>query len=172
MGALNIFSLLFLGAAFIAQSNGAINRFIPMWCVDLHASPGVSTFNSTKDAMQACVESNTCIGFKKTSDNGYQLLRGLTGYTFNETSRDYYLWDKTGGKTFQNQPNELDALILFAIYPNDECPFPFDIVGSLCRGRSGVSREMCYSYPTYMAPQHDGTNCYVLQKQTVINSWA
>uniref|UniRef100_A0A914Q523 Uncharacterized protein n=1 Tax=Panagrolaimus davidi TaxID=227884 RepID=A0A914Q523_9BILA len=172
MGAFNIFSLVFLGAAFIAQSNGAINRFIPMWCVDLHATPKGSTYGSTKDVMQACVEAGTCIGFKKISGNEYRLLYGLTNYAFNETSRDYYLWDKTGGKTFPNQPNELDALILFAIYPLGECPVPFYVDGSLCRGFSEISREICYSYPTYMAPQHDGTNCYVLQKQTVINSWA
>uniref|UniRef100_A0A914QK66 Uncharacterized protein n=1 Tax=Panagrolaimus davidi TaxID=227884 RepID=A0A914QK66_9BILA len=139
MGAFNIFSLVFLASAFIAQSNGAINRFIPMWCVDLHALPNGPTFDSTKDVMQACVEGNTCIGFKKISDNEYRLLYALTGYTFNETSRDYYLWDKTGGKTFPNQPNELDALILFAIYPLIECPASFGIDGSLCRGLSSIS---------------------------------
>uniref|UniRef100_A0A914PEA4 Uncharacterized protein n=1 Tax=Panagrolaimus davidi TaxID=227884 RepID=A0A914PEA4_9BILA len=172
MGALNIFSLVLLAAAFIAQNNGAINRFIPMWCVDLHATPVGSTYDSTKDVMQACVEAPACIGFKKISESEYLRLYLLTGYTFNETSRDYYLWDKTAGKTFQNQPNELDALILFAIYINGECPAPFFVDGSLCRGRSDISREFCYSYPTYMAPQHDGTYCFVLQKQTVINSWA
>uniref|UniRef100_A0A914Q634 Uncharacterized protein n=1 Tax=Panagrolaimus davidi TaxID=227884 RepID=A0A914Q634_9BILA len=91
MGALNIFSLLFLGAAFIAQCNDGINRFLPMWCVELHATSEGSTLNSTKAAMQACVESTSCIGFKKNSENGYQRLYGLTGYEFNEPSKDYYL---------------------------------------------------------------------------------
>uniref|UniRef100_A0A914Q719 Uncharacterized protein n=1 Tax=Panagrolaimus davidi TaxID=227884 RepID=A0A914Q719_9BILA len=173
MGILNIFSLLFIGSAFIAQSNAGINRFLPMWCVDLHATPFlIAPYNSTKDAMQACVEFPSCIGFKKTSDSGYLLLHQLTGYVFNETCKDFYLWDKTGGKTFPNQANPYETVILFAIFLYGECPAGFDIEGSLCRGNIDIiSEDRCYTFPSYMNPQHDGTSCYVLQKQTVITSW-
>uniref|UniRef100_A0A914PJE2 Uncharacterized protein n=1 Tax=Panagrolaimus davidi TaxID=227884 RepID=A0A914PJE2_9BILA len=117
-------------------------------------------------------KSQARIGFKKTSENVYRLLYALTGYEFNEPSKDYYLWDLSGGKTFPNQPTPFEQAILFAIYKFGECPTPFDVDGTLCRGRSSITREICYSYPSYMAPQWDGTNCYVLQKQTIINSWA
>uniref|UniRef100_A0A914QNB7 Uncharacterized protein n=1 Tax=Panagrolaimus davidi TaxID=227884 RepID=A0A914QNB7_9BILA len=175
MGILSIFSLLFIGSAFIAQSNAGINRFLPMWCVDLHATPFVNApYNSTKDAMQACVGFASCIGFKKTSDNGYRLLSALTGYVIDETCKDNYLYDKSGGKTFPNQPNPYETVILFAIFPYaySECPNGFENVGSLCRGSSFITKERCDTYPSYMAARYDGTSCYVLQKQTVINSWS
>uniref|UniRef100_A0AC35GDV1 Uncharacterized protein n=1 Tax=Panagrolaimus sp. PS1159 TaxID=55785 RepID=A0AC35GDV1_9BILA len=174
MGVFNLFSVLFLGAAFIAQSNGGINRFLPLWCVKLHVTPSVQTFDSAKDAMQTCVESDSCVGLKNTSDNGYQHLIQLTGYVIDETCRDYFLWDKTRGVTFPKQPNPYETVILFAIFPyaGSECPPGFDVDGSLCRGQSVITEDMCATYPSYMAARYDGTSCFVHQKQTIINLWS
>uniref|UniRef100_A0A914QDC8 Uncharacterized protein n=1 Tax=Panagrolaimus davidi TaxID=227884 RepID=A0A914QDC8_9BILA len=173
MSVLNIFSLLILGVVFIAESNGGINRFLPLWCVELHTTPYANAeYNNTKDAMQACVEFSSCIGFKKTSDNGYRLLSALTGYVINETCKDYYLLDKSKGQTFPNQPNPYETVILFAIFPYGECPYGFATEGSLCRGRSSITSDICDTFPSYMASRHDGTSCFVLQRQSVINSWS
>uniref|UniRef100_A0A914P2D0 Uncharacterized protein n=1 Tax=Panagrolaimus davidi TaxID=227884 RepID=A0A914P2D0_9BILA len=125
--------------------------------------------------MRVCVDptSVTCIGFKKIGENQYQRLRALTGYVITETSEDYFLWDQTGGEIFPNQPNELEYAIFFAIFKNGgECPLGFAIDGTLCRGSVGVPKERCDSYPSYMLPQWDGTTCFVVQKQTVLDSWA
>uniref|UniRef100_A0AC35GMY2 Uncharacterized protein n=1 Tax=Panagrolaimus sp. PS1159 TaxID=55785 RepID=A0AC35GMY2_9BILA len=111
-----------------------------MQCVELRAIYYIdSPFDSLKAAMRVCGESFACVGVKKTSGNRFQSLTALTGYVFNETCKDYYLRDKTGGVTFSNQPNQMEAKILFAIYPNGECPSSFFVDGSLCRGRSIVT---------------------------------
>uniref|UniRef100_A0A914QT14 Uncharacterized protein n=1 Tax=Panagrolaimus davidi TaxID=227884 RepID=A0A914QT14_9BILA len=169
----NIFSFLFL-LVFIAKINAGISIFIDLQCVELRYTILSSTIYETpKSAMRACAEiGSTCIGIKKTSENGYQQLRGLTGYVYNETCKDYYLWDGSGGQTFPNQPTPLEPKILFAIYKLGECPVPFDVDGTLCRGRSSITKDVCYTYPSYMVPQWDGTSCSVVQRQTVLNLWA
>uniref|UniRef100_A0AC35EWI2 Uncharacterized protein n=1 Tax=Panagrolaimus sp. PS1159 TaxID=55785 RepID=A0AC35EWI2_9BILA len=123
-----------------------------MQCVELYAEPTGPTFDKPKAAMKSCIEGSTCIGVKKTSKNEYQELRRLTGYIFNGTCKDYYLWDKSRGVTFRHQPHELEAAILYAIYPNRECPTSFDVAGSLCRGLSSVTENIYGTYPSYMAP--------------------
>uniref|UniRef100_A0A914QFH5 Uncharacterized protein n=1 Tax=Panagrolaimus davidi TaxID=227884 RepID=A0A914QFH5_9BILA len=169
MAAFTIFSLFFVGAVVIAQIDDGNNHFLQVLCTELHATPVGSTYNSTDAVMQACVDGNTCIGFKTISDNVYQLLYQLTGYEFDDTD-DYYLWDKSNGETYQNAPNELDPKILFAIYSPGQCPVRFYEETTICRG--SITSDICYSYPTYMAPQHDGTFCRVLTKQQVLDSWA
>uniref|UniRef100_A0AC35EWB4 Uncharacterized protein n=1 Tax=Panagrolaimus sp. PS1159 TaxID=55785 RepID=A0AC35EWB4_9BILA len=141
-----------------------------MLCYQLYATPAPLTLNSEMAAMKACSELQNCIGFKKTTENEYVLLIHLTGYVVNETCKEYYLWDKSGGITYPKQPTELEATILFAIFPYawNECPPGFDVDGSLCRGRSS---SITGTHPSYMALRYDGTYCYVLQKQTVIDSW-
>uniref|UniRef100_A0A914QUD2 Secreted protein n=1 Tax=Panagrolaimus davidi TaxID=227884 RepID=A0A914QUD2_9BILA len=157
--------------ALIGGSYGGVEVFLNILCVQFYATPTGSTFDSPIAAMKDCVEGLTCIGFQKTSDNRYQQLRRLTGYAVNQTCKDYFLWDKTGGKTFPNQPNEVEAAILFAIFPYGECPTSFDVDGSYCRGRSSITKDSCDTFPSYMAARYDGTFCFVLQKQTIINSW-
>uniref|UniRef100_A0A914P1U8 Uncharacterized protein n=1 Tax=Panagrolaimus davidi TaxID=227884 RepID=A0A914P1U8_9BILA len=170
MGVLNIFFFIFLFVS-TAKSDGETYRFLHTFCVQLNALPSGQTFDTLIAAMEDCIEYGTCVGVKKTGEDKYQQLLRLTGYAFCETCTDYYLLDKTGGLTYPNQPNDLEAVILFAIFPIGECPTSFDVDGSLCRGRGSITADICYSYPSYMAPQHDGTNCYVYQKQTVIKSW-
>uniref|UniRef100_A0A914QQ06 Secreted protein n=1 Tax=Panagrolaimus davidi TaxID=227884 RepID=A0A914QQ06_9BILA len=159
-------------SALIGGSYGGVEVFLNILCVQFYATPTGRTFESPIAAMKYCVGTSTCVGFQKTSDNGYQQLYRLTGYAVNQTCHDYYLWDKTGGISFPNQPNELEAAILFAIYPNTECPTTFDVDGSLCRGRSSITEDICGTYPSYMAARYDGTSCIVVQKQEVIKSWS
>uniref|UniRef100_A0A914PN67 Uncharacterized protein n=1 Tax=Panagrolaimus davidi TaxID=227884 RepID=A0A914PN67_9BILA len=172
MAAFTIFSLFFVGAAVIAQIDDGNNHFLHVLCTELHATPVGQTYNSTDAAMDGCVETDTCIGFKRIAENVYQRLYGLTGYEFDDT-QDYFLWDKSNGETYPNAPSLLDTKILPAIYPTSQCPIRFDVISTpttLCRG--SITSDICYSYPTYMAPQYDGTNCHVLTKQSILDKWA
>uniref|UniRef100_A0A914P5D8 PAN-3 domain-containing protein n=1 Tax=Panagrolaimus davidi TaxID=227884 RepID=A0A914P5D8_9BILA len=172
MRAFNIFAFLFL-AVLISNSHGGVNIFLNISCVEFNATLSTPIYETPKAAMRECVEQDSCIGFKKTSEYGYQTLRGLTGYVINEASEDNYLWDQTGGEIFPNQPNELEYAIFFAIFKNgNECPLRFAVDGTLCRGNTAISKDICDTFPSYMVPQWDGTTCFVVQKQTILNQWA
>uniref|UniRef100_A0A914PFW6 Uncharacterized protein n=1 Tax=Panagrolaimus davidi TaxID=227884 RepID=A0A914PFW6_9BILA len=168
----NTFSFLFI-LALIAKIDAGISIFIDLQCVELNATLSTfDTFNTAKSAMRKCSELASCIGVKKILENEYLLLHTLTGYVINETCKDYYLWDVTGGQTFPNQPTPIEPAVLFQIYKDgSECPRGFNVDGTLCR-RYAVTSEFCYSYLSYMAPQHDGTSCWVVQRQTILDSWA
>uniref|UniRef100_A0AC35GA45 Uncharacterized protein n=1 Tax=Panagrolaimus sp. PS1159 TaxID=55785 RepID=A0AC35GA45_9BILA len=169
MAAFTIFSLFFL--VVFAQNIDGNEQFLHVLCTELHATPIGAAYNSPDAAMDACVDGNTCAGFKRISDNAYQLLYRLTGYEFDDT-QDYFLWDKSGGETYPNQPNAIDSKILSGIYLS-QCPLSFNLVSTpttICSG--AITSDMCYSYPSYMAPQYDGTYCYVLTKQQVLDTWA
>uniref|UniRef100_A0A914QD12 Uncharacterized protein n=1 Tax=Panagrolaimus davidi TaxID=227884 RepID=A0A914QD12_9BILA len=119
--------------------------------------------------MQACVERPSCVGYQKISENKFINLRTLTGYVLNKTSEDYFLLDTSKGQTFPKQPQSFDAAILFEIYRYGECPMSFVVDESICVGRS--TPDMCSAYQSYMDPQHDGANCTVLPKQSIIDLW-
>uniref|UniRef100_A0A914PCZ8 Uncharacterized protein n=1 Tax=Panagrolaimus davidi TaxID=227884 RepID=A0A914PCZ8_9BILA len=170
MRAFIIFSFLLLGI-FIAKSNGETYKFLNILCVQLKATQYGSPFDSAKDAMEACVERSSCVGYQKISENKFINLRTLTGYVLDKTSEDYFLLDTSNGQTFPKQPQSFDAAILFEIYRYGECPMAFVVDESICVGRSAVTPDMCSAYQSYMDPQYDGANCTVLPKQSIINSW-
>uniref|UniRef100_A0AC35G9J8 Uncharacterized protein n=1 Tax=Panagrolaimus sp. PS1159 TaxID=55785 RepID=A0AC35G9J8_9BILA len=172
MRAFIFFSFLLLGI-FIAKSNGATYKFLNTLCVQLKATPFLgSPFDSVKDAMEACVDRPSCVGFQKISENEFCTLRSLTGYVLNKTSEDYFLLDTSNGTTFPKQPQSFDAAILNGIYRYGECPMGFNIDGTMCVGGDIVTADMCSAYQSYMTPEYNGTHCLVLQKQKVIDSWS
>uniref|UniRef100_A0A914PJ81 Uncharacterized protein n=1 Tax=Panagrolaimus davidi TaxID=227884 RepID=A0A914PJ81_9BILA len=141
----------------------------------LAPTPSGTLYSTLDDALVACDGFSTCAGVVELSETEFGVLRGFRNIKLVSGSFDYYLADRSNGKSLPNAPSSTDIKVLYAIYPIGSCPPSMPFNGTTCIGNPAlVTREICAEFPDYMnATFNLATNqCQAATREAIIETWS
>uniref|UniRef100_A0A914P3N0 Uncharacterized protein n=1 Tax=Panagrolaimus davidi TaxID=227884 RepID=A0A914P3N0_9BILA len=138
---------------------------------DMLAKP-YESYSTLDDALVACDGNPTCAGVMESSETEFRILRVFRNIKLVSGSYNYYLADRSNGKSLPKAPSATEIKVLFAIYPGGKCPSTMSFNGTTCIGKSGVTKEMCAQFPDYMNATFKNNACEAATRDAIIETWS